>query len=440
MSIKKTIFNLKNNILRQPLIQYNQTLMANENMTTEQIESLQLEKLKKLFVYSKAHIPYYKEKFKNIEAKDINTLQDWEKLPILTKADILDHAEALKAPHIPKKRFSKIQTGGSTGKPLVLFHDKNFFMDAVNWRVLKWWGVKPSDNAAYIQRRDKKGLSGSINHLIWYPTQRIFLNVSHMTEENLHHFYKELVRKKPTLLQGYVAGVFEFAKFCQKNNYSIDFLKAIWVTAAPLPEPSRTFIEGVFKAPVYDQYGCAEVFWISAQCSHKKGLHVMSDIRYVEILDKHHKPMSLDMYGEITITDLENYVFPLIRYKNGDRGRFLDKKCTCGSHFPPMDKIDGRISDIIKLKSGKIVSAHDLTTLFDNEPEKIRDFQIYQHKDHSITLFCVLPYKDSTHTVCEQKVIKLKELTNNEVPIHLKITDNIGHDDGKTRFVISKVR
>jgi len=439
MNMKKTIFNLKNKTLRQKSIQQSNILAFNEKMTSTELKALQLKKLKKLFVYVKNNVPYYQEKFKDIEIEDINTLKDWEKLPVLTKEDIRNNTEDLKASHLPNNRFSSIQTGGSTGKPLTLYHDKNFPFETVSWRVLKWWDITPYDNMAFIQRREVSGISGAINKLLWYPTQRVFLNVSTMTEENMYTFYIQLLKKKPLMLQGYVAGVFEFAKFCQKNSLNIDFLKAIWVTAAPLPESSRTFMEGVLHAPVYDQYGCAEVFWISAECKKRESMHVLADIRYLEVLDNTYTSVATEVYGDITITDLENYAFPLIRYKNGDRGRYLNQTCSCGLSFPIIDKIDGRVSDILEFKSGKVIPAHHLVSLFDSNPKAIKDFQVFQHKNHSLTLFCVLPYPDSTGTICEQKVDYLKKLTDYEVPVSLEIVDYIGHDDGKTRFIVSEV-
>jgi phenylacetate-coenzyme A ligase PaaK-like adenylate-forming protein len=35
---------------------------------------------------------------------------------------------------------------------------------------------------------------------------------------------------------------------------------------------------------------------------------------------------------------------PLIRYRTGDRGCWIDKPCACGSVLPVLDKVNGRLS------------------------------------------------------------------------------------------------
>lgn len=438
--MKKILFYLKNIIFRAGTIKMSHQLSINTELTVDELDKVTLEKLKKIFLHTQANVAYYKRAFQNIDANDIKSLKDWEKLPVLRKQDIRDNVDNLIADDISMKRLSKVTTGGSTGVPLTVYHDKNFSLEVIGWRVLKWWNRDPSDDIAFIYRKMRTGWRAKINSLMWYPTKRLFLDASLMTAESMHTFYKEIARIKPPILQGYVGGVFEFAKFCQKNNLELDFLKAVWVTAAPLSEPSRKLMETVFKAPVYDQYGCGEVYWLAAECSKKEGLHVFSDVRYIEILDDNNFQVPIGEYGDITITDLENFAFPLIRYKNGDRGRYIDHRCTCGLPFPLMDKVKGRVTDVIKFPSGKIIAGDYLTTIFDDFPDAVQEFQVYQQKDYSISLICVLGAMNNANEICNQKVDSLKKLISGEVDINLKIVDEIKHDQGKTRFVISEVK
>jgi len=438
--MKKTIFFLKNILFRSTAVKISCQLTNNSKLTTDELNEVALAKLKKIFVHAKNNVPYYKHAFKNINVDDINSLKDWEKIPVLTKQDIRDNTDDLIADGISAKRLRKVTTGGSTGVPLTLYHDKNFPLEVIGWRALKWWGIDPSDDIAFIYRKVRTGWRAKLNSLMWYPTRRLFLDASLMTEESMGAFYKDITRIKPSILQGYVGGVFEFAKFCQKNNLELDFLKAIWVTSSPLAEPSRKLMETVFNAPAYDQYGCSEVYWLAAECSKKEGLHVFSDARHIEILDDYNVQVPFDEYGEIAITDLENYSFPLIRYKNGDRGRYLNHSCSCGLPFPLMDKIKGRVTDTIKLQSNKVIAGDYLTTIFDDFPGAVEEFQVYQYKDYSICLFCVLGAMDNAKDICNQKVDALKKLMSDEIPVELKVVDKIKHDQGKTRFFISEVK
>jgi len=47
-------------------------------------------------------------------------------------------------------------------------------------------------------------------------------------------------------------------------------------------------------------------------------------------------------YGEIVFTTLTRRAMPLIRYRTGDRSRFLQGPCPCGSVLKRLDKVGDR--------------------------------------------------------------------------------------------------
>jgi len=299
-------------------------------------------------------------------------------------------------------------------------------------------GRGPTFLIAFIYRRTPKGLKVKFNSLIWYPTKRVFLDAFFMTEENMKSFYNRCILIKPVILQGFVGGIFDFARYCEKNNLKLPSIKAVWVTSGPLSQSSRIFLEFIFNAPVYNQYGCSEVFWLASECSKKEGFHVLSDVRYLEILDNNNSALPIGEYGDVAITDLENYVFPFIRYKNGDVACYSEDKCSCGLSFPLLKKDIYRTQDRLVFSS-KVVNAEHLITIFDDTPTAVEEFQIYQHKDYSLTLFCVLGSREDALHICYKKVELLKEIIENEVSVKLKIVKNIDHNSGKIRLIVSEI-
>ena len=105
-----------------------------------------------------------------------------------------------------------------------------------------------------------------------------------------------------------------------------------------------------------------------------------------------------------------------------------------------MDRIKGRISDVIRLPSRKIVAGEYLTTIFDDHPEAVKEFQICQEEDYSIHLFCVLGIAPNSIAICNQKIEDLRRLVSNEVNVVLFIVESISHHEGKTRFIVSKLK
>lgn len=56
--------------------------------------------------------------------------------------------------------------------------------------------------------------------------------------------------------------------------------------------------------------------------------------------------MEFNPHGKMIMTDLWNYVMPLIRYENGDSGHWMEKHCACGRSMP-LFQVEGRINDFI---------------------------------------------------------------------------------------------
>jgi len=395
--------------------------------------------MKSLFIYVKKHVPYYREVFAHIEVSDIRSIEDWEKLPVLTKEIIRERFDDLRAESVSSSDCRSVATGGSSGVPLKLCHDKRFPMSAVSNRVMRWWGCSLSPDLAFIYRKVRTGVRATLNGLLWWPTRRIFLDASLLSPESMDAFFLQLIRVKPEVIQGYVGAVFEFAKYCEGRHIDFSYLNAIWVTSAPLTESQRMYMERVFGVPVYDQYGCSEIFWLAAECRKKQGLHVMSDLRKVEIVDEESEGVPKGVYGNILVTDYENKVFPLIRYQNGDRGRYLGGDCSCGLPFPLLDKVKGRESECLRLEDGRVIAGEFLTTIFDDCPEAVEAFQVHQKSDYSIELLCVVADQVTGLDICKRKRAELEKLVERAVNVKLSIVEKIKHDQGKIRYIVSEV-
>jgi phenylacetate-CoA ligase len=336
-------------------------------------------------------------------------------------------------------RARKATTGGSTGRPVTVLNDKGARVEANLWRVVRWWGVEPYDDSAYIYRSTRAGLRRRLNDVAWWPTRRIFLDASLMTPESMLTFAEKCNALQPRLLQGYVGAVYEFALFLRDRGISIAAPKAVWVTAAPLLEHQREVMEKVFEAPVYDQYRTCEVPWLAAECPAQNGLHMMHDMRAIEFVDDQGRVTPDGAWGSVVVTDFENRVFPLIRYSLGDVGRRLTGPCDCGLSLPRMDKVRGRVSDRLLLPDGRIVSGEYLTTLFDSHPQAVTAFQVRQSADGAVRLICAPGFDPQAARWIGETFRELERRVGSTVKVSLEQTSHIPHDAGKTRFIVSDV-
>jgi phenylacetate-CoA ligase len=439
MLIRGLCFNLKQWVGNRPALHLHGELMAEERLSADELEALVWRKRRALVRHAWQNVPHYNEKYTSagLHPDDLRYPEDFQHLPVLEKDELRNHFDELIARDRPRSQGRLSTTGGSTGVPVRVLFDRRSKLEAFSWRLLDWWGLKPHEDAAYAYRRTRTACAQALNHAKWWPTRRLFLDASLMTPEHLDHFLGRLWRVRPPLLQGYNGALADLATALESRGLKPDFLRAVWSTAAPLPLPLRRRMEQLFGCPVYDQYGCGEVFWLAADCAAQNGMHIFHSRRNVEAVGPEGLPCPAGEWGEVLITDLDNWIFPILRYRNGDRGRLLTGDCSCGLNLPRMDSVKGRISDSLRLAGGVTLSGEFLTTIFDLHPEAVKAFQVHQARDGSLTLRCV-PGDDARADRHMQEVAEgLRTRVGAGTEIRLEQVARLGHDQGKTRFIIS---
>lgn len=442
MSFRKTIFSIKQ-MVRSGVMDRYRKLVYDQYLSEDELASINFAKRKNVLKCAYESVPYYTRIFKEagLNPQDIKSEEDWSRLPILTKDQIRNNFDDIIAINVSKKHLKMVTTGGSTGQPLKIYHDSRFPLETIGWRMLSWWGVNPSDDAAYCWRLIRKNWkSKALNALMWWPTRRIWFDAANMTAASAESFIAKFNSLKPMFFQGYTGSIDFLAQYILNNNIQVYSPKCVWGTSSPISVTQRSNIEKAFGAPLYDQYGCSEVYWLAGQCREKKGLHFFFDVRHIEFVDDKGSILPSGEPGNVVITDLENYGFPLIRYQNGDMGSFLPEKCACGVNLPLIAPIKGRMTDLIRTPVGGAVGGDYITTLFDDFPEVVSSFQLRQAADYSITLFAV-PSGDlsATNDAIEKVLQSLKRSTGGNVEIRYELVDEINSDRGKTQFVISEI-
>ena len=364
--------------------------------------------------------------------------RNWDRLPILERSVVKEHAAAFPTQDDSPKNSRDAQTGGSTGEPLRTRHDARVPSLAFSWRMYSWWGVEPSDNLARIGRWRFDRWATLRNGLEWWPTSQLYLDASVISPATVGPFAERFQRVKPRLFEGYVGAMLEFADFVEANSISLPAPVAVATTAAPLTESARARLEAVFGAPVYDEYRGSEVGWMAGECSAREGLHIFADWRRIDIVDEEGHRLPAGEIGDIVITDLGNRVFPLIRYRLGDKGILLDEPCSCGRSLPLMASPQGRTTDLIRLPSGAVL-AHRLMGMFSGAPDAVRLFQIHQQSDYSITVRVVLGSAGDARAAVGRAVEALRERIQHEVPVVVEVVDALPYTGGKVKYVISDV-
>jgi len=418
-----------------------QEAVRNQRRSRDELEALSWARTRDLLQYAYGHVPYYREKWQGIglHPDDIAKPEHFAQVPVLTRQDIQTNADRMMSDEAKQGNVRVSTTGGSTGEPLRVYHEKKVVRSAQLWRVLDWWGLPPDVDMASIYRNLNPGWKKRLAYkAFWWPTQHILLDACAMDEQSIRRFIAQIVRLQPPLIHAYVGALDHVASYILDHGIAVPAPKAIWSTCAPLTTVQERRIEKAFGAPVFDHYGCCEVYWIAAECQEKRGLHRFSDVVTVEFLDDDHHPVPVGEYGRIAITDLKNRLFPLIRYLNGDRGRELEATCPCGMSLPLMDKVQGRTYEMLRTPDGTV--AGGVTTLFDSNPDAVRRFQVIQREDYSIDILVVAnPDFPDIDGILEGARNRLSAWLRHAVPVRVNIVPSLPSQDGKLRFVKSEI-
>jgi len=360
----------------------------------DRIYEYQLKKLRGLISYSKKNVPYYDDLFKKIKItkNDIKTLNDINKIPILTKEIMRKNGNKLLSRNYKKYKLKKGKTGGTTGVPVLVYKDtaNRSFTWASYYRWYDWMGIHYSDKILTFWGANtvlsESLISKLYSNLHQSFQNEIFINSFKMNESDMEQIANIIFKNKPVCIKGYLSAIIKFAEFVDRKKYSFTFIRAISTTTETLLPHNRKYIESIFNAPVFDQYGCGEVSSISFECAQHNGLHINQEHVICEVLDNNDQPI-INSTGRVVATDLDNYVMPFIRFETGDMATLSNEKCSCGIKHPLMKSIEGRSIDTIVLKDGNHVHGvfftdilYELNILAD----QIQRFQIYQEIPGSI--------------------------------------------------------
>lgn len=436
LSIKSAIFFAKHRLFHPDFDAFLGGLMRNQRLARDELERLNWRKRKRLLTYAFEKVPIYRKKYTQagLHPSEIRSPEDFEKLPVIRREDLRNHFADFFSKDARASALRVRTTGGTTGVPVKVMYDRRVPLEAFRCRMFSWWGLDPAVDEAYVWR-SKSLLRNLLRRLIDWPTRLRILDAYSMGQDDVRRFLGEFSRLKPPLLHGYVGAIHHLALYAEENHITVHTPKAVWVTSSPFSESERMRMERVFHAPVYDQYGCGEVNWLAAQCYERTGLHVFYDARHLEFVDEDNLSVLPGQTGRILVTDLENFLFPLIRYENGDMGRLLPVTCPCGISLPLMDKVSGRLVEVLVLPDKTALMG--LTTIFDDFPDVVKAFQVRQKKDLSLRVLYVPARHDEALARALASVEKaLAKRTRRQVSITFEAKDTIPHDRGKLQFVI----
>lgn len=325
-----------------------------ETMPREQIEKLQLERLKWLVKYCSDNIPFYNKRLAEagVTSDKIKTLSDIQYIPYTTKDDIRDtYPFGLFGQ--PLKKIVRIHaSSGTTGKPTVVGYTQK---DIDNWsdcmaRLCMAAGATDED---IVQIAFGYGLfTGALG--LHYGLEKIGATVVPTSSGNTEKQIMLMQDFKTTALvstPSYAQYIGELAREMGAID-NIDLRLGLFGSEG-CTEEMRTQIEKSLNLFATDNYGMSELMGpgVSGECECRCGMHINEDHFLAEVINSNTlEVLPRGEVGELVITTLTKEGIPMLRYRTKDITKIDYEPCKCGRTFARMAKVMGRSDDMLKIR------------------------------------------------------------------------------------------
>lgn len=431
-------------------LSYMKQLRKSQWWTLSELNKLRNKRLRCLINHAYDTVPYYRRLFRQrgLTPQDIRTVEDLVKLPVMTKDIIRRNFDELVSRKIPKGKVKLRATGGSTGEPLN-FYVSQETMDYSEATRLRGWeiaGYQFGEKSAklWASTFDAKKLFSLKSRFRRYLHRHLLLDSNVLTPTTMKIYTEQLRQYKPTLLMGYTSSLFKLAEFIL-NSDDIEPLSipAIVTGAETLYPHWRPLLRNAFGGEVFNHYLTRETCVSSDECPSHEGSHVSIEVGHLEILSENESV--IDEHGRVLVTDFFNFAMPFIRFDLQDVALLKSERCSCGRSLPLLDKILGRINDLIVSPTGVTYNPVFFMWLVYRNPwkadklEGIQDYQIVQQKiDYLIVN--IVPTEDMPIEIPDLIRENILRETKNEFEVEIRLVDELPLTQaGKRRYVISEI-
>ena len=324
-----------------------------ERASRDELQALQLARLKQTLQLAYDKVPHYKRAFEaaGVHPGDLKTLADIAKFPFTTKHDLrANYPFGMFA--VPREQVARIHaSSGTTGKPTVVGYT---LKDIDTWanlvaRSIRAAGGRPGDmiHVAYGYGLFTGGLGAH------YGAERAGCTVIPMSGGQTEKQVQLIQDLKPNIIMvtpSYMQVVIE--EFVRQGiDPRESSLKIGIFGAEPWTEALRTEIETNAGIDAVDIYGLSEVMGpgVASECIESKdGPVIWEDHFYPEIIDPDTGEVLPDgSEGELVFTSLTKEALPIIRYRTRDLTRLLPPT---SRSMRRMGKIVGRSDDMLIIR------------------------------------------------------------------------------------------
>ncbi len=403
--------------------------------SAHQVTEWQNERLQALVKHVYEHTKYYRRIFdeRGLTPKDIQTIDDLKKLPIINKEIANAHHDEIVPDNLSSFKYRNSRTGGTTGEPMQFFLDENTWGYTSAAKLHAWMTTS-------YQYGDQFVAMGSASLFAKKPSllRRIYdkirneypLNTVNLTDELCVEYIAFIQKNKIRFIYGYAASIYIFTSYVAKHHIDLKQIEAVFTTSENLTDAYRELIERTYDCRVMDCYGANDA-GVTAYEITRHNYHVGYNA-LCEIIN----PIE-ENTGSLLTTNLVNYTFPLLRYQFGDEVELLPIVDESEYNGQVIRRVLGRTSDVMRLENGHNMTATGFSMI-------MKEFDIvafYFNKTgvNEVTL-TVQPIKDKYTKEQEAEIRKtIQRYIGDDAMLNIEYVDRFEPlKNGKRRYFMNE--
>jgi phenylacetate-CoA ligase len=342
---------------------------ATETLPREQLAALQLQKLQAMMAELWGKNQFYTNKWKaaGVVPGDIRSLADLARVPLTTKSELMED-QAAHAPFgsnltYPVESYTRLhQTSGTTGVPLKVLDTA----ESWDWWARCWGHVLAG---AGVTASDRVFLAFAFGPFIgfWAALEGARKLGAVMIPGGGRDSAQrlELMRETgATVLCCTPTYALRLAEVARETGFDMGSLAMKSTVHAGEPganiPATKARIESVWNAKCFDHAGASEIGAHSFECEKQPGgTHLVESEFIAEVIDpKTGQPVPPGQRGELVITNLGRWGFPLLRYRTGDLVEITVEPCACGrTSMRFQGGILGRADDMVTVRGVNVFPA-----------------------------------------------------------------------------------
>ena len=240
----------------------------------DRLKRYQEKRLRAIIRHAYESVPFYRELFKRngIAPDDIRGIKDLEKIPVVRKEDFKrESLRRLVSAKFDVNKLKMLRTSGSTGEPFKFYISgrEDDWRKAIYLRANISCGQRPRDRWVAVDVEERRVDVSRLQRLVGIFERKI-VPVTWNRDTQL----KTIANLKPDVLDGFSGVLWLLAKEAELRGVNAIRPRMIFGSGDLIDRSSRSYMEKVFEAPYYDQFGCTEVDRTAWQCPEQIGYHI----------------------------------------------------------------------------------------------------------------------------------------------------------------------